>query len=721
MNYRWGNVAIGGGGYVTGLVIHPVEPGVTYVRTDIGGFYRWEEDAMRWIPITDHFSRAERGFFGGESIALDPSDPNVVYIAAGLNYDAGTVFKSTDRGGTWVRSGLHTPMHGNGDLRWAGERLAVDPFDARHVLFGSRSEGLHRSTDGGMSWERVGWVGATTPTDGIGVSGVLFDPSTEGTIYANTYAEGIHASTDRGTMWQRLESSPSGVLQMSVHSCGTAYTAGRQPPKVARKDPGGEWEDITPHRFRLDRSAPTSTQMVLASFNFCGICVDPHDPDRLVLGIDYKMPGKLYRSQDGGASWIQVGKRLNKAVPWWQDDYWGGSMAALAIDPHAPNRAWFTDWFGVWRTEDIDDEQPTWTALGQGLEEVVVTALIAPPAAPTSSGYMLMSGAMDICGLVHHDLAAFPDAKMHPVYQDTWDIDYCASQPWHVVRVGENRAMSFLGDYVVSTETDTYGGAVSSDEGSSWRRFDAMPPLSDRPTNVAMSATASDLILVLTRGQAFRTEDGGASWREVPSLQGAGRGGALAADRGDGGVFYCWNRGSLARSTDGGVHFDVVDTDLPDEAGTLQTVHGLKHEVWVALPSGGLHRSSDGGRSFSRIDTVDQVVLFCLGRPRDAAAPPILYLLGTVRGGEGVYRSLDLGKSWEDISPTEPVGVGCNPRVMAASQQHSGLVFIGTGGRGVFYGLPASRLPPTSWVPRMPGTQAIAVSHQPSGPHRLYP
>ncbi|MFC1525573.1 hypothetical protein ACFL6X_02050 [Candidatus Latescibacterota bacterium] len=693
MRYRWSNVAIGGGGYVTGLVIHPGEPGVVYVRTDIGGFYRWEEDAMRWIPVTDHFSRAERGFFGGESIALDPSDPDVVYIAAGMGYDDGTVFKSTDRGDTWARSDLSTPMHGNGDLRWAGERLAVDPFDAGHILFGSRSEGLHRSNDGGMSWEGVGWVGATSPTDGIGILGILFDPSSQGTVYANTYAEGLCASTDGGGTWQRLGGSPSGVLQMSIDSRGTLYTAGRQVPKVTRRVRDGEWEDITPLKFRLDRSAPTSTQMVLASFNFNGLCVDPTDPDRLVLGIDYKMPGKLFRSVDGGASWTEVGKRLGKAVPWWQDNYWGGSMAALAIDPHAPDRVWFTDWFGVWRTENVSEERPVWTALGQGMEEIVATSLVAPPAAPTSSGYMLMSGAMDICGLVHHDLDAFPAAKMHPVYQDTWDIDYCATRPWHLVRVGENRAMNFLGDYVVSTETDTYGGAVSADEGWSWRRFDVMPPLSDRPTNVAMSATDPDVIVVLTTNQAFRTDDGGASWRQLPSLQGAGGRRARPADRVDGSAFYCWSQGKLARSTDGGVHFAPIDADLPDEVGTLETVHDLEHEVWIAFPSGGLHRSSDGGTSFSRIDTVDQVVLFSLGRPPDPATPPVLFLYGSVGGSEGVFRSFDLGMSWEDISPTEPVGIGCSPRVMAASQQHSGLVFVGTGGRGIFYGLPASRIP----------------------------
>src|SRR5690606_10583748 len=86
-DYVWNQVAIGGGGYVTGIVLHPTEPDLAYIRTDVGGAYRWSEvpdgAGRYWILITDNFPLEDFNFYGIESIAVDPSDPDVVYIAAG--------------------------------------------------------------------------------------------------------------------------------------------------------------------------------------------------------------------------------------------------------------------------------------------------------------------------------------------------------------------------------------------------------------------------------------------------------------------------------------------------------------------------------------------------------------------------------------------------------------------------------------------------------------
>src|ERR1700678_1862368 len=81
-HYRWNNVTVGGGGFSPNIIFSPLEPGLAYLRTDIGGLYRFDSGDRRWIPLQDGMS--EGNYFGVESVATDPRDVNVVYAAVGM-------------------------------------------------------------------------------------------------------------------------------------------------------------------------------------------------------------------------------------------------------------------------------------------------------------------------------------------------------------------------------------------------------------------------------------------------------------------------------------------------------------------------------------------------------------------------------------------------------------------------------------------------------------
>jgi xyloglucan-specific exo-beta-1,4-glucanase len=80
--YRWSNVTVGAGGFAPGIVFSPAQRGLAILRTDMGGAYRWEDKAGRWVPLMDGF--AEGSFYGIESIAPDPKDANRVLILSQL-------------------------------------------------------------------------------------------------------------------------------------------------------------------------------------------------------------------------------------------------------------------------------------------------------------------------------------------------------------------------------------------------------------------------------------------------------------------------------------------------------------------------------------------------------------------------------------------------------------------------------------------------------------
>ena len=427
-------VKIGGGGFVTGIVIHPQAADVMYARTDVGGLYRWDNVNQDWHQLLSVESVGEKVSLGIESVAIDPHNTNIVYAATGAfthkkgKKAPGNILKSTDKGNTWKVLDIALPMGGNETWRWTGERLAVDPHNSNVVYFGSRLDGLWKSQDGGNSWRQINTssvpLGETwgETKNLAGVTFVEFDPSSPGVTYVGVAGKGVYRTTNGGNSWQSLPMESNSFIpqQGEVNADGELVVTVFDRQNSSNKGgiwkfDGSTWSNVTPKTGK----------------KYAGLTVNDSDPNTL-FAVTYPMtPNDIYRSTDGGDSWTSL-KSQSQGLDWYPDWNFYTLSGDLAVNPTNPRQVWLTNGFGIWQTEQGQQNQLTWSAEVEGLEETVPFDAVSTP-----GGANLITAIADFDGFRHTDVTATP-SKNHSngQFSTTTSITYSAGNPNFVVRVG---------------------------------------------------------------------------------------------------------------------------------------------------------------------------------------------------------------------------------------------------------------------------------------------
>ena len=721
--YHWRNVVVGGGGFVPGIVFSPVERGLAYLRSDMGGAYRWEDGTGHWTPLQD--ADPVSSHMGVESIAPDPVDPDVVYAAVGMYRNReSAILRSGDRGATWTTTAVPFAMGGNEDGRGLGERLAVDPNDTRILWFGSRYDGLQRSDDQGRTWHRhraFPVAGQGVQPGGparAGLAFVVLDPASgspgapTNTMFvgvADTVGQGLYRTDDAGETWALVEGAPPGLspVKAALDDRGVLYVTwcegvgpnGVVNGAVTRLDTRGRGplQDISPPRPDGDRAG-----------GFMGVAVDRQRPGVLLVSTlnRWSDGDTLWRSTDDGQSWSSLREAARRDVSATPYLYWGNAepdfgwwIAAVALDPFDGRRAAYATGATIYATRDITGDETLWTPWVEGIEQTAVLTLASPAAGPH-----LLSGFGDISGFAHTDLGQSPvHPFITPVFGNTNQIDWAGMAPGIVVRSGTPH------EGVGSEGHDGSTLAWSDDAGLSWkplgrprpRSGDAVPspddPRVDLYRDAAITVSADGSTFVLMTPDVVYSRDRGASWRPCAGLPPFLR---PVADRKDPLLFYAldFRSGTWFVSVDGAASFaPVASRGLPDvaadrpvwreQAFPLKAAPGADGELWF-VSRHGLFTSRDGGQRFEQVDGGLAVEMLDFGMARPGTRQPTLFAIGTRGSVRGIFRSDDRGSSWSRINDDQHE-YGRRFRAVAGDPRIPGRVYVATDGRGILYGDPA--------------------------------
>jgi photosystem II stability/assembly factor-like uncharacterized protein len=320
-----------------------------FVNNYGGGNFLSEDGGKTWAD-------ASKGYTGAimHEVTVAKGNPALIYASARSG-----VFFSNDGGENWqgMAYGAARAME--------AFAIAANPEDANHIItvIGDAGPRPKISYDGGQSWQEaeleMGEHGfhewgaikkmAFSPTQSNRVVGIQADFDCEDeSRNCNEEGHGVIFSDDGGQSWQRANLQQGMGTELIFARDGTAYLS-IYPSDIYRSTDGGEtWMLVTQNiTASVQRHDPDSSGAILRA-----LAIDPQNPNKLYAGIT---GGGIMLSEDGGINWqLSAAGMLPET-----------SVFDLAADAAHPDVVYATsNDAGVYRTTDGGE---SWAAINDGL------------------------------------------------------------------------------------------------------------------------------------------------------------------------------------------------------------------------------------------------------------------------------------------------------------------------------------------------------------------
>ena len=677
------------GGRIDDLAVVESDPKVFWVGTASAGVWKTVNHGVTWIP---QFQDEEVSSIG--SIAVAPSDPSVVWVGTGepANRQSSSwgngVYVSTDGGSTWNHKGLEDTHHIGRVLVHPTDPGTVYVAALGHLWGPNEERGVYRTRDGGETWDRV-----LHGDENTGAVELAMDPESPDTLYAALYqrrrraygfagggpGSGIHRTTDGGDTWTKLggglPEGDTGRIGLNVYRRDPrivyAIVENKEGGVFRSEDKGLTWErmsDTNPRpmyysQIRIDpnndqRIWVLGTQMYYSQdggrtfatdwvqrihVDHHALWIDPADSNHMVLGND----GGIHISWDRGRSWdfvntialgqfYEIGHDMGTPYMVYGGLQDNGSWGA-------PSRTFFR--------QGISNED--WFRIGGG--DGFYTEAI--PGDPDTVYVESQNG------------------NLRRLNRRTSETKLIRPQPENG---GERYRFDWNSPIVISPhdpDTVYYGGNrlfISSNRGDVWTRTDDLTKRLDRDELPIMDVPVTE--------DTLSRHDGISSFGQIVTI--------AVSSLEEGVIYVGADDGNLQRSRDGGQTWDNLTGNLPgvpDQTYVTRLIASAHSasRVYVTLDG---HRNDDYSTYAFRSDDYGDSFQSIAGTlPPEAALNVIREHHDNedflVTGGEfGVYVTLDRGANWHRIRgqiPTVPVDD------LAIHPRENDLI-LGTHGRSIW-------------------------------------
>lgn len=573
-------------GRVSALAMQPGNNSVVYAGGAQGGVWKTTNGGGTWTPLTDGECSLAIG-----AIEIDPVNPSIIYAGTGeftnssASYYGCGVLRSVDAGVTWTQLGASTFDLPNGGASFA--RIVIDSATAggttSTVLYAATSFGLYKSVDAGVTW--------TQQISGR-VSDVVMNRANPQHLVAAVghhfggAANGVLTTVNGGTTW-------------------TPSTSGFPTGNVGR--------------IRLG-IARTNGMRVYAAVQHAGSG----------SGVFGTLLG-FYRSDDGGASWVQVNQGnsgMTCASQCWYDMY-------VVVDPADQNRVYFGG-LTLSRSTNAGD---AWAQIS-GPIHVDHHAMAIDPQNPSviyagndGGVYKSIDGGATWAAL-NNDLSLtqfYPGISVHPTdpvqviggTQDNGTVQYNGSPGWAPVIGGD-------GGYT----------AINHLDASSWWGQSQWTP------NSGFSGP-----------QRRDAQTGSGFTHKMNGIDPSDRGQFIAPlfmDPINPRVLY-FGTFRLYRTRDNGENWTAISGDLSGGSGTITAIGVPRADtamIYVGTSDGRVQVSQNYGASFTLASGLpNRVVKDFVFDPVD---PQVAWVTFSGFGTGHVFKTTNRGATWTNVSGNLP-------------------------------------------------------------------